>query len=267
MTWRNDATNWQRQLAETGYVVVENVLTPAEIEAMSAALERIERDFNSGALSPHLRRYVSTDRDRTRMLDAAEAGGDGISNIMELALFDDVFRDSIRNPRMLDVLEALFNSSEFSFHNLKCISKMPHNATPFQWHRDLPYLEHTSPNLLTCMLCVDEMTEENGATVVCPGSHRIAHEEVLPSDIDIAESAVPKPRVTVACPAGSAVFFHVNIVHGGGPNRSDGRRRNVISIWAGEDALPTTPARYAYEFLRPRSSNPLHQRQMAMTFQ
>ena len=245
MTWENTAEQWRQQLDESGYVVVENVLTTEEIAAMSDALFRIEREFNDGSLSPHLRGHVATDRERTRWLKGDAEGGSAISNIMELALFE---------------------SKEFSFHNLKCISKMPHNETPFQWHRDLPYLQHTSPNLLTCMLCVDEMTEENGATVVCPGSHRIPHENVLPTDIDIAESEVPNPRVTVACPAGSAVIFHVNIVHGGGPNRSDARRRNVISIWAGEDAHPIEPSRYAYEFLKPRSTEPARQKQMEMVF-
>ena len=56
------------------------------------------------------------------------------------------------------------------------------------------------------------------------------------------------------------------IVHGGGPNESDAKRRNVIGIWAGPDAHPTTGARYAYEFVRPRSDDAAHQKQIAMTF-
>lgn len=265
MNWQNNAQAWRQSYGETGYLVVPNVLSSEEIDAMRNALERIERDFHADALPRFLRGYVSTDRERMKWLDAT-TGGESISNIMELPLFDAVFRDSIRNPRMLDVLEALFHSSEFSFHNLKCISKMPHNTTPFQWHRDLPYLQHTSPNLITCMLCVDDMTAENGATVVCPGSHHIRHEDVLPTDTNIAENAVPDPRVQVICAAGSAVFFHVNIVHGGGPNNSEAKRRNVISIWAGEDAHPIEASRYAYEFLKPRSADPLRQKQNEMIF-
>src|ERR1051326_922802 len=157
-----------------------------------------------------------------------------------------MFAELICHTPLLDVLEALFDSGEFAFHNYKCIIKAARVSSVMRWHRDLPYLEHSSPNLITAMLCLDEMTAANGATVVIPGSHRIAHEEVTPADMDVPEEKIPAAaeRVTVCCPAGSAVLFHVNLLHGGGPNRSPGHRRNVISIWSGPDALPITGARY-----------------------
>jgi hypothetical protein len=112
------------------------------------------------------------------------------------------------------------------------------------------------------------MTEANGATVVLPGSHRISHEMVTEADMDIPDDKLPAnaKRVTVCCPAGSAVLFHVNIVHGGGANRSDIPRRNVIGIWAGPDTYPITAARYVYQDLMPRSTDPARQRQVRMTF-
>lgn len=116
------------------------------------------------------------------------------------------------------------------------------------------------------MLCIDPMTVENGGAVVCPGSHRIPSEDVKAEDMDMPESAVPDTRVTVECPAGSAVLFHINLVHGGGPNLSQAKRRNVIGIWAGPDTYPTTVNRYAYEFVMPRSTDPERQKQIQKTF-
>jgi len=72
--------------------------------------------------------------------------------------------------------------------------------------------------------------------------------------------------VTVKCPAGSAVLFHVNIIHGGGANRSDIPRRNIIGIWAGPDTYPVQQHRFAYQDLMPRSKDPARQKQMRMTF-
>jgi ectoine hydroxylase-related dioxygenase (phytanoyl-CoA dioxygenase family) len=264
--WIPTPEKWLADYNESGYLVVENAVDPDTLGEMRSALERIEADFHADKIGSYLKRFISTDRDRSRSLGQENKGSAAISNIMELPLFGDVFRDIIVYPRVLDILEALFQTPEFHFHNYKCISKMPHNKTPFQWHRDLPYLQHTSPNLLTCMLCMDDMTKENGATVVCPGSHRIAHEDVKASDTNMKEEEVPDPRVTVECPAGSAVVFHVSIVHGGGPNESESKRRNVIGIWAGPDALPTTANRYAYEFVAPRSKDPIRRKQIAMTF-
>jgi ectoine hydroxylase-related dioxygenase (phytanoyl-CoA dioxygenase family) len=261
-----EALAWRRDYEENGFLVVENALEPEQVAEMRAVMDRIERDFMADTLPGTLRRHIATERSRTRHQRTGQVDSDVISNVMELPLFDPVFKNLIVHPRVLDVLEALFTTSEFAFHNYKCICKMPGNKAPFAWHRDLPYLQHTSPDLITCMLCLDDMTVENGATVVCPGTHRIPHEEVKASDTDMDESEVPEPRVAVVCPAGSAVLFHVNLIHGGGPNLSTAKRRNAISIWSAPGAYPTTPARYAYQGVMPRSTDPQRQKQIEMTF-
>jgi len=265
-SWQIDPAIWRRSYAIDGYLVVENALDAELLAEMKAELERIEQGVKDETLTSDLRRFVTRECDRENLyIEKVESTA--ICNIMELPLFAPVFRDLIAYPRVLDVLEALFESSEFSFHNYKCIAKMPGGEMAFRWHRDLPYLQHSTPNLITCMLCLDSMTKENGATVVCPGSHRIAHEDVLEGDVDIHPDKVPEEQAIVECPAGSAVLFHVNIVHGGGPNNSQAKRRNVIGIWAGPDTYPTTAARYAYQDVMPRSNDPARRRQIEMTFE
>ena len=261
-----DAPKWRTEYERDGYLVVENAVEPELIAQMRTVMDRIENDFTAGTLPGHLRRTVMTERSRTQHQRTGQVDSDVISNVMELPLFDPVFRDLIVHPRVLDILEALFATPEFSFHNYKCICKMPGNNAPFAWHRDLPYLQHTSPDLITCMLCLDGMTVENGATVVCPGTHRISAADVKDSDRDMDEAEIPHPRVTVVCPAGSAVLFHVNLIHGGGPNQSSARRRNAISIWSAPGAYPTTPHRYAYQGVMPRSRDPKRREQIARTF-
>lgn len=264
--WNPDIASWRRDYAAAGYLLVEDAVDAATLGQLRDGLGRIESAVRADSLPAALRQWVALEKDRARGLRAGQSGSTAISNIMELPLFDKLFANFIIYPRVLDILEALFASPEFSFHNYKAICKMPGNAVPFQWHRDLPYLEHTTPNLITCMICLDPMTQENGATVVCPGSHRIPHEEVKPGDMDIPENEVPAHRVTLDCPAGSAVLFHVNLIHGGGPNQSTAKRRNVIGIWAGPETYPITGARYAYEFVMPRSHDPKRQQQIAATF-
>jgi hypothetical protein len=235
-------------------------------------VEKITRDPDS--LPGHLRRHIQMERDYIKEQPhynkdtTPEQAGAAVRNIMELPVFDPMFGELICFEPLLDVLETLFDSSEFLFHNYKCIIKAPKVSSSFRWHRDLPYLKHTSSNLITAMLCLDPMTVENGATVVLPGSHRIPDAQVDMKDIDIAEENLPDgfEKKTVICPAGSAVLFHVNIIHGGGPNRSDIPRRNVIGIWAGPNCHPVTGGRYAYEFMAPRSQDPQRRKQVEMTF-
>jgi ectoine hydroxylase-related dioxygenase (phytanoyl-CoA dioxygenase family) len=260
------AAAWRTAFERDGFVIVPGVLSSEECAATAAALDRIEARVADDTLPGHLRRHVSLERDRTSGTRQGTVESAAISNIMELPLFDPLFQGLIVHDRTLDVVQALFGTGEFAFHNLKCISKMPGAGAAFQWHRDLPYLAHTGPNLLTCMLCVDGMTVENGATVLCPGSHRIDPASVTAADTDLPDEQVPSLRVHAVCPPGSAVVFHVNVVHGGGPNLSLAKRRNVISIWSGPDTYPITPWRYAYQGVMPRSADPGRQGQIRQTF-
>ncbi len=265
--------SWKADYERDGYLVVENLFDERTLTALSGEIDRITDDPD--ALPADLRRHVQLERDyladesqRKYNELSVDQVGNAVRNIMELPLFSRRLAELICYEPLLDVLAALFGSSEFHFHNYKCIIKAPQVSSAFRWHRDLPYLFHTSADLITAMLCLDGMTEENGATVVIPGSHRIPDDQVTHGDEEIDENDLPPDarRVTVTCPPGSAVLFHVNILHGGGPNRSETPRRNVIGIWAGPDAWPITANRYAYGELCPRSEDPARRRQLRMTF-
>lgn len=268
---KHEPQRWLKDYQEQGYLVVEDVLTPDVLEGLQQAVDDIIGKLDE--LPPALRHYVSTEADYLRNKpDRNDVAADQLTrtvrNIMELPRFDQRFADLILYEPLLDILEAVFQTPEFHFHNYKCIVKSPRVSSTFQWHRDLPYLKHSGSNLITAMLCLDPMTEENGATVVMPNSHRIPDEHVRDSEMDIEEADLPTDfeRKTVTCPAGSAVLFHVNIIHGGGANRSPIPRRNVIGIWAGPDAFPVQGARYWYGELMPRSKDAARQKQVRMSF-
>ena len=266
----NEPARWRSDYKRDGYLVVEDCLDKQTLAKLRQGIEKITADPDG--LPPHLKRWLDFERDFIRRSPqyndlSAPQVDNALHNIMELPLFDPVFAELILYRPLLHVLQSLFGTAEFHFHNYKCIIKAPRVSSQFLWHRDLPYLEHSTPNLITAMLCLDTMTEQNGATVVLPGTHRIPHEQVKPGDRDIPEKDLPAgPRVTVTCRAGAAVLFHVNLIHGGGANRSDVPRRNVIGIWVGPDTYPVTAARYAYQGLMPLSTDVARQRQVAMTF-
>ena len=266
----HDPAGWKAAYDRDGYLVVPDCLDAATLASLREGVERITADPDS--LPESLKRWIDFERDFVKSrpqqneLTSAQVGN-AVRNIMELPLFEKRFAELICYAPLLDVLQTLFGSTEFAFFNYKCIIKAPKVSSKFLWHRDLPYLEHTTPNLITAMLCLDDMTEANGATVVMPGTHRVPHESVTGADRDIAEDKLPAgERVMVKCPAGSAVLFHVNIIHGGGANRSETPRRNVISIWSGPGSYPITPWRLAYQGLMPRTTDPARQKQVRMTF-
>ena len=90
------------------------------------------------------------------------------------------------------------------------------------------------PTLVTVSIALSASDSENGCIQVIPGSHRwpvgewgnIARDGAAAmtdrSDVDVSELR------DVPLPAGSAVLFHSNIVHGSGPNRSDRPRHTAL---------------------------------------
>ena len=73
--------------------------------------------------------------------------------------------------------------------------------------------------VLNSMWALDDFTEDNGATVVHPGSHRWPRDRVpTPQD----------PVTRAVMPAGSVIFYGGDVLHGGGANRTDRPRLGVI---------------------------------------
>ncbi|MSU46051.1 MAG: phytanoyl-CoA dioxygenase family protein [Lacunisphaera sp.] len=267
---KHEPTRWISDYERTGYLVVEDCLSAATLAALRKAIEKITADPDS--LPTEIKRHLDFERDYVKKNPqyndlSPQQVGNALRSIRELPLLDPVFADFIVYPPVLDVLQNLFGNSEFSFFNCKCIIKAPLVSSRFRWHRDQPYVQYTSPNLITAMLCLDDMTGQNGATIMLPGTHRISHDKDNPADMDIQDKDLPDgPRVMVTCPAASLVLFHGSVIHGGGANRSDKPRRNIISIWAGPENLPIAAKRYACEGLMPRSVKPERQRQLYMSF-
>ncbi len=101
-------------------------------------------------------------------------------------------------------------------------SASPDERGVFQktFHRDFPRFMNGYRASISVLFAIDEFTEENGATLVAPGSHLYGGR---PSDEFLAATAVPG-----ICPAGSALVFDAMLYHAAGRNTS-GRDRVAIN--------------------------------------
>jgi len=229
-------------------------------------------------LPAHLKEKIFLEREHVRNSSNWYSGslrpeecGNSIRQIADIAMFDAVFAQLIWYQPLLDVLEALFESTEFSFTFMigrPKAARVGNGVRNGAFHRDTPDQDYTSANVIQTFLCLDEMNADNGPTMLSRGSHKVSDEEAKKSfwvDVD-SESLEPKNTVAVCCPAGSGIFFSSKIIHAAGHNRSGCSRRTINIEWAGPDALTTSPARFSYQGLRPRSQDPLLKKQMRMTF-
>jgi ectoine hydroxylase-related dioxygenase (phytanoyl-CoA dioxygenase family) len=271
---KNEAKAWRKAYCENGYVIVRDLIDSQTLLKLREAMERITE--NPESLPSSLKDKIFFEREHVknnarRYPDLTpEQCGDSVREISDLPLFDSVFIRLICYPPILDVLEALFQSTEFSFYLQIGHPKFARVGNGLlHFHRDCANEDFTSADTITTILCLDEMTAENGATVFVPGSHRVSDEEAMkPRWRTVEESELsPEDMVKVCCSAGSGIFFSSKIIHGTGHNRSDYSRRTILTGWAGANVLPTSAIRFPYQGLRPRSKNPAYQEQMEKTFQ
>ena len=266
---------WKQAYQADGFIVVPGLLNQATLSALYNGLVKIVE--NRDNLTPTLLEKLFLERDHVRNNPQYYAGiltpeecGDAVRQIEDLALFDNSFVKLIRYTPMLDVLEAIFGSPEFRFNYLIArpkAARVGKGISDGHFHRDTPFEEFTSVNTAIVIMCLNDMTGENGATEFIRGSHQVSDEEAKKPywrDVEAGKLNLEE-RVVVCCSAGTGIFFNTKILHAAGHNRSDRPRHAILSEWVGPNVLPTSPVRYAYEGLRPRSKEPVYQKQVEMS--
>ncbi|HEY1447968.1 MAG TPA: phytanoyl-CoA dioxygenase family protein [Caulobacteraceae bacterium] len=221
-----------------GFVVVENLLGPAEIEALNAEAAAIARG-ERGAI-------VGTDpglgKSETELL------GEVIAIHFPHKISELVLR-TMAHPNIVPVLQSLISP------NVKAMQTMlfvKHAGQPGQaWHQDEHFIPTRDRSLTGAWIALDDATIENGCMWMHPGSHRPG---VLwpmrPHDdprFDVAEEVWghPYPReggAPVEVRAGGVAFFNGYVLHRSLPNRAKrGFRRALVTHYmSAESLLPWT---------------------------
>jgi len=267
---------WQEAYQDDGFVIVPDVLDPATLARLRDTLDRVTGGLDQ--LRPNLRHKIFLERDHVKNNPqwyaanlTPEQCGTSVRQIIDLAEFDPAFAELICCPPLLDVLEVLFGSPEFSLSFLLArpkAARVGNGISNGAFHRDTPFEEFTGANTIISLLCLDEMTGENGSTMFVPASHKVSDDEARkPGWREVPpDTFPPEKKVVVRCPAGSGIFFTSKLLHAAGHNRSERPRRTIQAEWAGPDVLPTCLARFSCQGLKPRSKDPACQKQIRMTF-
>ena len=153
----------------------------------------------------------------------------------------EVYRDALHDEGILAPVSQLIG------YGLRCNGdklnmKLPEVGSPVEWHQDWAFYPHTNDDLLAVGICIDDMTVENGALLVIPGSHR---GPVYDHHVDSGFcGAITDPAfsdedaVPVELAAGGISIHHVRTVHGSTPNRSERPRRLLLFQYCAIDAWP-----------------------------
>jgi ectoine hydroxylase-related dioxygenase (phytanoyl-CoA dioxygenase family) len=181
-----------------GFVVLREVLSPAEVAGQRAAL------------APYL---------QGKWMGRNDFEGFSSERVYALLAKDPRLALLVDHPRLLAIVDRLL-APHYLLSAFLAIQVHP-GETPQGWHFDDGGCRVPRPRPMhgvSAIWALDEFTEENGATQLIPRSHLWADDAPPPHGEDAA---------SICMPAGSVVVFAGNLVHRGGASRGGGTRLGV----------------------------------------
>ncbi len=156
----------------------------------------------------------------------------------------DDFHAVMTDAPMVDMVADLIGP-DVKYHHCKINSKLPGSKTVVRYHQDFPYTPHTNDDVITALLLLDDVDEENGCLMVVPGTHRGTIDSLFQDGAFTGMVAPALERdymarqVPIEGKAGAVCLMHTRLQHGSESNRSDDRRRAIyICVYSAADAIP-----------------------------
>ena len=223
-----------------GYLSVDSVLSPEELDE----LRRVTDEFVEQS------RNV-TENDATFDLEPGHtAESPQLRRIIRPVSKHPVYEKFVHHEDILNIVESLLGPN-LRYHNNKMNMKNSGHGSAVEWHQDWAFYPHTNDDLLEVGIALDDMTEENGALMVIPGSHKDKvwdhHQDGLFVGAVTDPTFQPDDAVSVTVKAGGITLHHVRMVHGSKPNESDKPRRMFFIGFYATDAWPLIPTGYSIE--------------------
>jgi ectoine hydroxylase-related dioxygenase (phytanoyl-CoA dioxygenase family) len=228
---------------QNGYLMVEQAVD-------DGLLQRLKADFDGWVEESrgHQSSYgeMTDGRPRFDLETGHSADQPALRRVNAPIEVSKAYHEATTDSRMTDCVADLIGPN-VKLHHTKINSKLPGAATVVKWHQDFPFTPHSNDDLVTALLMVDEVTEENGPLEVAPGTHKgpihgLWHDGRFTGAVGdaVATEAMAKAALCIG-PAGSVCLMHTRLLHGSTANRSNRPRTLHISVYSAEDAIPLAP--------------------------
>lgn len=198
-----------------GGVIVENLVDSGLLARLNADLDRVIEEAPTGSKS---------DDDNRRIFH-----GRNTKRVTALARRSPAFVELMEHPTLLAYADAALRSHSGPYWLNTGQLMIVGPGEPAQvLHRDqdnwtlFSKLGRTAPEAtVSCMLALNDFTEELGATRVIPGSHLWE---------DYTQWLTDAETVPAVMPAGSGLLYSGKVVHGAGHNRTADQWRRGLHI-------------------------------------
>ncbi|MDI5963114.1 ectoine hydroxylase [Streptomyces sp. SL13] len=243
-----------RGLDRDGFLTVEQIVGPQEVDQYRAELDRM----------------ISDPAVRADERSIIEPGTQDVRSIFEVHKISEVFASLARDPRLLDRARQILGSDVY-VHQSRVNVKPGFGASGFYWHSDFEtwHAEDGLPRMRTVSVSIalTENHDTNGGLMIMPGSHRTfvgcagetpkdnykrslqMQDAGTPSHLALTELAEEHGIKLFTGPAGSATWFDCNCMHGSGDNITPYPRSNVFIVFNSMDNQAVDP--FAAPIARP----------------
>lgn len=215
---------------EQGFVVIENFLSPAELEHW---------------------REVTADAIRVRLADSQNLSNQAdpeafyaqvFTQCLRLADIHDGMAKLIFNEELGRVVGTLAGVDGIRIWHDQALVKPPYgNHTAF--HMDNPFWSFSSKDAISIWVALDDATLSNGCLWYLPGTHRQATYESTGIGQNLGGIFKTYPEwkkikaMPAVCTAGSAVFHNGLIAHGAGVNMTPFPRRAMTCAFMPDGSI------------------------------
>ena len=220
-----------QSFVDDGFLVVENLMTPDELEALKQETADLARGkYPCESLKP---------------LPEDMSDAEALKNILCIHQphhISPVTMGFVKHPKICGILSQITAAHLPHWDgSVKCMQSMlfvkPPNFQGQAWHQDEIYIPTRDRSLIGAWIAIDDATIENGCLWVVPGSHRTGylypqHAHENPDEFDFAPESYgfdESAEVPVEVKAGALVFFNGYLLHRSRKNRSEVYRRVLVN--------------------------------------
>ncbi len=224
-----------------GYLVARNAVSPAQLAAMQAMMAEWTEESRAHA-APYGPETIDG-RPRFDMGTEHSAARPALRRINNPSDLYAPFQEAMERSRMTDMVADLIGP-DVKFHHCKINQKLPGAATEVHYHQDFMFTPHTNDDIVTALLMLDDVDEENGCLKVVPGSHKgplhsLFEGDVFTGRMSAETTAAMKARdIPVTGKAGDVCLMHTRLAHGSDPSCSVRPRGLYICVYTAADAFP-----------------------------
>jgi hypothetical protein len=232
-----------------GFVIAEQLFTPAEVAIMAAAFDRAHAAGEAAAAALPAGQYNLELRGaRVSYEPGPDQRPAGIRHISMVGNLEPELLRLGGDPRLLDLALPLLGSPAARQMINQAHYKRPGTGVAFAWHQDSRHRGVDSGRFVDVngrgsyvqiAIALDAATPDNGPLSFIQGSPALGHLDhggIPPAKLDLARQVTPLLR------AGDAVLFGPYTIHGSQANTSPRWRRVFINGFAHPDAIRFTPA-------------------------